>query len=125
MRTSLFIMSIALMVSGCAGMWRDGSGFEDARTLWSEVNGRDTYSSYGKAFASEVNERRLYAGSRCNTQFAQRNVQLVMMVDANGVISDVHAKWDTPRARCFRDQFVGIKMPAPPFSPFPMPVTMR
>ena len=54
-----------------------------------------------------------------------QRVVLIHLVDADGVIAKTVADSTNAKARCFVAAYTGAHMPKPPFSPFPVKLTMN
>jgi hypothetical protein len=45
---------------------------------------------------------------------------VILIVDSNGVVSNVYARVANPKALCFIGALLGKQLPIPPFSPMPI-----
>lgn len=122
---ALIAALVALLLSGCAIAPQRIGSYAPADELWEQSIKRAEYRVYHRAFIASQNQQRLDDNSGCYPKGPGQTVLLILLVDADGVISEAYADSTVVKAECFRAAYLGARMPAPPFSPFPVKMQMN
>lgn len=125
MRVLVAALFTSCALGACATATRGGADYESVFRLWREAKSRIEYSPYRHVFIDAQNARRLDDDSGCYEKGVGVTVQLILVVGATGKIERAFADNSSEKANCFRKAYLGAQMPAPPFSPFPMKLTMQ
>jgi hypothetical protein len=67
----------------------------------------------------------LDVNSGCYDYDVGTTVDLIMVVESSGRIVAAYTDNESKKAKCFRRAYIGVKMPIPPFSPFPVRLKVR
>jgi hypothetical protein len=125
MRVLVAALIISVALGACATPSRGGANYESAFKLWREARSRTDFSRYNSIFINAQNTQRLDDDSGCYEKGVGVTVQLILVVGATGKIEQTFADNSSEKANCFRKAYLGAQMPAPPFSPIPMKLTMH
>jgi hypothetical protein len=119
------IVLFSVSVAACATSPPPSSGYVTAKQLYEQSKTHAEYGTYGPAFTRFQNEQRIDDDSRCYEKGRGERVNLVLIVDGDGVVSEAYADTTTPKAECFKAAYLGAKMPVPPFSPLAILMQMN
>jgi len=122
---SLIFVCLAFVIAGCATQPASPHNYSSALSLWEQHKEKPEFAAYGKAFIDAQNAQQLDDNSGCYRKGVGQAVDLLLVVDAAGRISEAYADSNIPKAVCFRAAYAGAQMPAPPFSPFVMRMKMN
>ena len=125
MRIFVTALFISCALGACATPIRGVADYESAFKLWGKVNSRADFSSYNSIFIDAQNAQRLDDDSGCYEKGVGVTVQLILVVGATGKIEHTFSDNSSEKANCFRKAYLGAQMPAPPFSPIPIKLTMH
>ena len=84
----------------------------------------DARYPYGEKWAIFNNNNRIDEKKGCYKQ-SSGPVQQVLVIDNSGVVTNVIADVDNAKSRCFRESYLHVQFPAPPFAPFYLYLRMR
>jgi len=98
--------------------------FADVEELWQQSKSKPGYVEYRDEFVQYNNHFHLDTKDDC---FAQNSgpVNMYLIVTTKAVVESVVTDIDNARARCFKRTYTGLRVKAPPFSPFIINLRMR
>src|SRR5690606_11790093 len=70
------------------------------------------------------NSRQLDQRDGC-CEKSEEPIQQVLVLDSSGTVVQYVSDVDTPRSRCFRNTYMGVKFPKPPIAPYYKYALMR
>jgi hypothetical protein len=117
----LSVIFLAILVCACA----TDAGFKTTLARWDKLRNQPGFDAYVATFISLQNIQHLDMNSGCYAYDVGTAVDLLLVVDSSGRIVAAYADNDSRKAKCFRKAYVGVKMPIPPFSPFPVRMKVR
>jgi len=120
MRT-LVAAIILILVSSCA----TGGGYRSTLLRWDSLHNQPGFETYVTAFIAAQSAAHLDSNSGCYSFNVGTTVDLLLVVESSGRISAAYTDQESKKAKCFRKAYAGVKMPIPPFSPFPMRMRVR
>ena len=135
MRTYLKLGALcaAILASGCASM----SGPPQDETpppanpqFAGEMNKfnaqfpNDKASRYEDLSISYNNAQKLDEKGNCH-DLSKYPVIVVLLLDANGKVTNTTADVSNAKADCFRQAYASAQFPAPPFAPYRKPIRLR
>jgi hypothetical protein len=112
---------ISMLISSCA----TDAGYKTTLARWDKLRDQQGFAAYVAMFVSVQNAEHLDVNSGCYAYDVGTTVDLLMVVESSGRIAAAYTDNESKKAKCFRRAFVGIKMPIPPFSPFPVRLRVR
>ena len=120
-RMRALVATIILVLVSCA----TEGGYKSTLRRWENLHNQPGFETYITAFISAQNAAHLDSNSGCYSFNVGTSVDLLLVVESSGRISAAYTDTESKKAKCFRKAYVGVKMPIPPFSPFPMRVRVR
>jgi hypothetical protein len=120
MRLAGFVV-ISMLVGSCA----TDAGFKTTLARWDKLRDQPGFAAYVATFVSVQTAERLDINSGCYDYDVGTTVDLIMVVESSGRIAAAYTDNESKKAKCFRKAYIGIKMPIPPFSPFPIRLKVR
>jgi hypothetical protein len=116
MRHVPLIISLALLAA-CASMPQADSSFIDAQRMFDVQPRTDATDAYRTAWAEFNNAYGLDERDGCYRKANGPLVQ-IFQIDASGKIIGYFADRQNGRSRCWRQTYLGVTFPKPPFAPF-------
>ncbi|MGO9934924.1 MAG: hypothetical protein ACLPV8_24350 [Steroidobacteraceae bacterium] len=113
--------SMSFLLASCA----TEGGYESTLLRWNNLRNQPGFEAYVTTFIGAQNSLRLDGNSGCYRYNVGTTVDLLLVVEASGRISAAYTDMESKKAKCLRGVYVGVKMPIPPFSPFPMRIRVR
>jgi hypothetical protein len=101
------------------------AGYKTQLARWEKLSTQPGFDAYVTAFISVQNIEHVDVNSGCYAHDVGTTVDLLLVVESSGRIGAAYTDNESRKARCFRKTYVGIKMPIPPFSPFPVRIKVR
>jgi hypothetical protein len=120
MRLAGFIVT-SLLFSSCA----TDTGFNASLARWDRLRNQPGFAAYVATFVNIHNAERLDINSGCYKYDDGATIDLIMVVESSGRIEAAYTDSQSKKAKCFRKAYIGVKMPIPPFSPFPVRLKVR
>jgi hypothetical protein len=106
-----------LFLAGCASTTDTPNSFLDAERMFAAQPRTDATDAYGTAWAEFNNANDLDERDGCYFKAEGSLVQILQM-DANGKIVGYFTDKDNGRSQCWRQTYLGLTFPKPPFAPF-------
>ena len=111
-------LAIRLVVSAASATAQQApSSFSDAQRMFDAQPRTDATDAYGAAWAEFNNAHHLDERDGCYFK-ADGSLVQILQIDANGKIVDYFADQDNGRSQCWRQTYLGLTFPKPPFAPF-------
>ena len=107
----------ALLVAGCASTPESVGSFSDAERLFAAQPRTEATDTYGTAWAEFNNAQHLDERDGCYFKAEGSLVQILQIDSAGKVVGYVSDK-DNGRSHCWRQSYLGVTFPKPPFAPF-------
>ena len=118
------LVSCLVLTAGLATVASSQVVYDEAEKLWHESRNREGFADYSMKFAEFTNENRLDSKDHCYDR-AQGQVEVILIIDDKGFIKSVLANVTNSKADCFKQSYLGLRVPPPPFAPFFVAMTMR
>jgi hypothetical protein len=109
---SLTTTLVATVLGACGG------SYSSALALWAQSTEHPEYQAYLATFVTNMNYQRL--DDHCHAQYPGQLVDSIVLIDADGFITDTYTGNASAKAACIKAAFKGARVPVPPFSPFPI-----
>lgn len=106
-----------LLLTGCVSTAQTADSFSDAARLFAAQPRTEATDAYGAAWVEFNNAGHLDERDGCYFKAEGRLVQ-ILQIDANGKVVGYFADKDNGRSQCWRQTYMGITFPKPPFAPF-------
>jgi hypothetical protein len=119
--TGFVFTVISLLICSCA----TDAGFKTTLARWDKLRNQPGFAAYVATFVSVQTAERLDINSGCYDYDVGTTVDLIMVVESSGRIVAAYTDNESKKAKCFRRAYIGVKMPIPPFSPFPVRLKVR
>ena len=116
MRSSLLALTL-IILSGCASTHQSPSSFAEVQRLFDAQPRTEATDSYGLAWAAFNNSQHLDERDGCYFK-ADGSLVQILQIDASGKIIGYYADKDNGRSQCWRQTYLGVTFPKPPFAPF-------
>ena len=84
---------------------------------WQLNKDEDNYVSYNTEWSLYNNVNKIGKRGDCYA-IKGKETLLILIQNNNGVIQDVVTKHNDKRSNCFKQSFINVKYPKPPFAPF-------
>ena len=108
-----FLLLAVCLVCGCHNAG-PGMTFDEALKL---ARAQTADARYGEEWLSFNYNNRIGAKGDCYRRSAGP-VRQVLVIDKDGVVTDVIADVDNAKSRCFRESYLHVRFPPPPFAPY-------
>jgi hypothetical protein len=118
---ALIAAIMSVLISSCA----TEGGYNSTLLRWEKLHNQPGFETYVTAFIGAQNAAHLDANSGCYNFNVGTTLDLLLVVESSGRISAAYTDMESKKAKCFRKAYAGVKMPIPPFSPFPMRIRVR
>jgi hypothetical protein len=96
---------------------RTASTFAEAKQRFDAQPRNAATDAYGAAWADFNNAHHLDERDGCYFK-AQGSLVQILQIDAGGKVVGYFADKDNGRSRCWRETYLGVTFPKPPFAPF-------
>jgi len=116
MRLTLIALGLTLS-AGCASTPQATSSFADAQRRFDAQPRTAETDSYGTAWAEFNNAHNLDERDGCYFK-AEGSLVQILQIDATGKIVGYFSDKQNGRSQCWRDTYLGLTFPKPPFAPF-------
>ena len=116
---------VCLLLFAAAIAQAADDGYKSAFSAWKQARARPDYRAYQDAFADANNKQQLDTKDHCYEKSPYTTVSLVLIVSADGRIANAFTDNDSAKAKCFKAAYLGLQMPIPLFSPFPVRMRMQ
>ena len=117
MRSKMLIFSVVFLVAGCATTADHPSTFFDAQERFEAQPRTDATDAYADAWAEFNNAHDLDERDGCYFR-AEGSLVQILQIDATGKIVGYFSDKDNGRSQCWRQTYLGVTFPPPPFAPF-------
>lgn len=84
----------------------------------------DISYAYEEVWDTFNNENKLDEKDGCYKK-SNGMIQQVLVIDKSGLVTDVVADIKNKKSNCFRNSYMNVRFPAPPFSPYYMYLRMH
>ena len=112
------LLAVALsLLAGCASTPQGPSSFSEAQRLFDAQPRTDATDSYGTAWADFNNAHHLDERDGCYFK-ADGSLVQILQIEASGQIVGYFADQENGRSQCWRQTYLGVTFPKPPFAPF-------
>lgn len=123
MRTTVSALSLAFL-AGCTTVPQGPSSFSDAQRRFDAQPQTEATDAYGTLWDGVNNAQRLDERDGCYAKAPGPLVQ-ILQIDANGKVVDYVADSQNGRSQCWRQTYLGVTFPKPPFAPFLLRMQMQ
>ena len=110
-------LAAALLLAGCASVPSTDSSYADAARRFAAQPRTAATDAYGTAWAEFNNAQHLDERDGCYFK-AEGSLVQILKIDANGKIIGYFADKENGRSQCWRQTYLGLTFPKPPFAPF-------
>lgn len=107
----------ALLLSAWASASHAATSFAEAEHLFNSQPRTAATDAYGTAWAKFNNAQHLDERDGCYYKADGMLVQ-ILQIDATGKVVDYFTDKNNGRAQCWRNTYLGVTFPKPPFAPF-------
>lgn len=112
------ILSVAvLFLAGCATTPDAPSSFMEAERLNAAQTRTDATDAYVTAWTEFNNAHGLDERDDCYFK-AEGSLVQILQIDASGKVVGYFSDKDNGRSQCWRQTYLGLTFPKPPFAPF-------
>lgn len=108
---------VLLFLAGCASAPRTPSTFAEAQRLFDLQPRTRATDDYGTAWAEFNNAHDLDERDGCYFRAEGPLVQ-ILQINKNGKVEGYFADKENGRSSCWRQTYLGLTFPKPPFAPF-------
>jgi hypothetical protein len=117
MEIRAFFLAALLSAGAAAAAQPHATSFAQAQKLF-DFQAKDAATkAYANAWAEFNNAHHLDEKGGCYSKAGGTLVQ-ILEIDATGRVVGYFANRDNARSRCWRQAYLGVKFPPPPFAPF-------
>lgn len=122
----LVVLLIILLLAACQTPAKNpiDSEFERAYLKFDAQPFNDQTKSYSSAWDEFNNTNKLDEKDGCYFK-SDGQTQQILVLDGSGKVIEFLADTDNDRTRCFRDTYLGVEFPPPPFAPYYVHMVMR
>lgn len=106
-----------LFLAGCVSTPGGANSYADADRLFAAQPRTEATDAYGIAWAEFNNAHHLDEGDGCYSK-ADGSLVQILQIDADGKIVGYFSDKDNGRSECWRQTYLGLIFPKPPFAPF-------
>src|SRR5687767_12306074 len=114
---SRILVTAVVFLAGCASIPHTASSFLDAERLFAAQPRTDATDAYVAAWAEVNNAHDLDERDGCYFK-AEGSLVQILQIDASGKIVGYFSDKDNGRSQCWRQTYLGLTFPKPPFAPF-------
>lgn len=116
MRSIVLAIGFAIL-AGCASTPKTPSSFSDAQRMFDAQPRTSATDAYGTEWAEFNNAHHLDERDGCYLK-ADGSLVQILQIDAGGKIVNYFADQENGRSQCWRQTYLGLTFPKPPFAPF-------
>ena len=117
MRSKMLMLCITLLATACATTTEQPSSFSDAQQRFDAQPRTAATDAYADAWAEFNNAHDLDERDGCYFK-AQGSLVQILQIDASGKVVGYFSDKDNGRSQCWRQTYLGLTFPTPPFAPF-------
>ena len=114
--TTRIVLIAALVLTGCTSTSRSPTSFAEAERLVHSQPKTAATDAYGAAWADFNNTHHLDERDGCYFK-AKGSLTQILQIDADGKVVGYFSDKDNARSQCWRNTYLGVTFPKPPFAP--------
>ena len=111
------LLVAAFLLSAFAPASHAATNFAEVKRLFEEQERTAATDAYGTAWADFNNSQHLDEKDGCYFK-AEGSLVQILEIDATGKVVAYFADKDNGRSQCWRNTYLGVTFPKPPFAPY-------